>query len=67
MKHLHLSSKKEMYSDYKGRETYQALVGITPSESISFLSYGSLSGRKIVERSGQLHQKMYNEGDEIMV
>ena len=55
-----------MYSDYKGRETYKALVGITPSGSISFVSYGSLSGRKIVKRSGLLHRKIYNEGDEIM-
>jgi hypothetical protein len=64
-----LELKGNMYSDYKGRETYKALVGITPSGSISFVSqlyYGSLSDREIVERSGLLHPKMYNEGDEIM-
>ena len=55
-----------MYSGYKGRETYKALVGITPSGSISFVSHGRLSGRKKVERSGLLHRKIYNEGDEIM-
>ena len=38
-----LELKENMYSDYKGRETYKALVRITPSGSISFVSYGSLS------------------------
>ena len=55
-----------MYSDYKGRETYKALVGLTPTGSILFGSYGSLSDRKIVERSGLLHPKIYNDGDEVM-
>ena len=55
-----------MYSDYKGRESYKALVGITPSGSILFVSHGSLSDRKILERSGLLHPKIYNDGDEVM-
>lgn len=33
-----LELKRNMYSDYKGRETYKALVGITPSGGISFVS-----------------------------
>ena len=64
-----LELKGNMYLDYKGRETYKALVGITTSGSISFVSqlyYGSLSDRGIVERSGLPHPKMYKEGDEIM-
>ena len=32
-----LELKGNMYSDYKGRETYKALVGITPSGSVSFV------------------------------
>ena len=61
-----LELKGNMYSDYKGWENYKALVRITPSGSISFVSYGSLSDRKIVGRSGLLIPKIYNDGDEIM-
>ena len=54
---------------YKGRETYKALVGITPAGSVSFVSQlydGSLSDREIVERSGLLNPRMFDDGDEIM-
>lgn len=64
-----LELKGNMYSDYKGRETYKSLVGVTPSGSVSFVSqlyYGSLSDREIVERSGLLDPKMLDDGDEIM-
>ena len=64
-----LELKGNMYSDYKGRETYKALVGITPAGSVSFVSqfyYGSLSDREIVERSGLLNPRMFDDGDEIM-
>lgn len=62
-----LELERNMYSDYKGRETYKALVGITPSGGISFVSqpyYGSLSDREIVERSGLLHPHMFDDGNE---
>ena len=64
-----LELKGNMYSDYKGRETYKSLVGVTPSGSVSFVSqlyYGSLSDREIVERSDLLDPKMFDDGGEIM-
>lgn len=54
-----LELKGNMYSNYKGKETYKALVGITPSGSISF----SISGCKfqhLTERkfgAGHQHDK----------
>ena len=50
-----------MYSDYKGRETY-----FRPVSHLCQLYYGSLSDREIVERSGLLDPKMFDNGDEIM-
>jgi hypothetical protein len=64
---LHLRS--QFYSDYKHHNTYKALIGITPSGSLSFISElfpGSVSDREIVHRSGILNPKFWDNNDEVM-
>lgn len=64
-----LELRGNLYSNYKGRETYKGLIGITPSGALSFISQlypGSLSDREIVERSGLLNPEFFCKGDEIM-
>ena len=60
-----------MYSDYKGRETYKALVRITPHWKCFFCFPPLLweficSDREIVERSGLLNPNMFDDGGEII-
>lgn len=56
------------FSSYKNRNTVKALIGITPSGLISYVSPcygGSATDRQIIERSSILRKFDYN--DEIMV
>ena len=55
------------FSSYKNHNTLKALIGITPSGAISFISDlygGSISDKKIVVKSGFL--KLLESGDSIM-
>ena len=64
-----LRNQSMLYSHYKGRTTYKALVGIIPGGGASFISAlypGSLSDRAIVERCGLLQRKLWNVGDSVM-
>ena len=64
---LHLRSV--YYSDYKNHTTYKALIGITPSGGLCFVSElfpGSVSDREIVSRSGLLNPSFWDKDDEIM-
>ena len=50
-----------LYSHYKHHVTYKALVGISPSKAITFVSQlypGSLSDKEIVSRCGILHPEL---------
>ncbi|PFX18049.1 hypothetical protein AWC38_SpisGene17604 [Stylophora pistillata] len=58
----------ELFSAYKNHTTLRGLVEISPSGAITFISQlytGSISDRKIVERSGMLDLP-FNEGDSVM-
>ena len=53
----------------KRHVTYKALVGISPSGAITFVSQlypGSLSDKEIVSRCGILHPELWEKGDSIM-
>ena len=55
------------FSSYKNHNTLKALIGITPSGAVSFISDlygGSISDKKIVVKSGFL--KLLEPGDSIM-
>lgn len=62
------SAQQITFSSYKNRNTVKALIGITPSGLISYVSPcygGSATDRQIIERSNLFHKFDYN--DEIMV
>ena len=49
--------------------TYKALVGISPSGAVTFVSQlypGSLSDKEIVSRCGVLHPGLWEKGDSVM-
>ena len=53
----------ELFSSYKNHVTLKGLVGIAPSDAITFISQlytGRISDREIVIRSGFLSQKFEN-------
>ena len=63
-----LHTRAVYYSDYKGRNTYKALIGITPEGNLCFASElfpGSVSDREIVSRCGILNPTFWNQNDEI--
>jgi hypothetical protein len=63
-----LMLNSELYSHYKGTTTYKALIGITPSGAISFISQlysGSISDKHITRISGILN--LLEPGDGVMV
>ena len=56
-----------MYSSYKNNNTFKALVGISPSGSITFVSSlysGSISDKELTRRSGIL--ELLEKGDSVM-
>jgi hypothetical protein len=58
----------ELYSHYKGTTTYKALIGITPSGAISFISQfysGSISDKHITRISVIFN--LQEPGDGVMV
>ena len=58
----------ELFSSYKNHQTFKALVGISPSGAITFISElytGNISDREIVIRSGLLKQQ-FESGDTVM-
>ena len=57
-----LNSK--LFSSYKNHVTLKGLVGIAPSETMTFIR-GSISDREIVERSGFLKLE-FDKGDTVM-
>lgn len=62
-----LKLKSVMYSDYKSHSTWKSLVGISPAGTVTFVSdlwAGSISDKKIVEKSGLLN--LIEPGDAIM-
>ena len=62
-----LLNQSSTFSNYKNKNTVKALVGITPSGAISFVSEsyeGSISDRRLVELSGLL--QLLEPGDEVM-
>ncbi|CAH3184898.1 unnamed protein product [Porites lobata] len=64
-----LTTQSALYSHYKHHVTYKALVGISPSGAITFVSQlypGSLSDKEIVSRCGILHPELWEKGDSIM-
>ena len=64
-----LITQSALYSHYKHHVTYKALVGISPSGAVTFVSQlypGSLSDKEIVGRCGILHPGLWEKGDSIM-
>ena len=64
-----LITQSALYPHYKHHVTYKALVGISPSGAITFVSQlypGSLSDKEIVARCGILHPGLWEKGDSIM-
>jgi len=62
-----LATQAATFSSYKNKNTVKVLIGIIPSGAIVFISptyEGSISDKKLVERSGLLDK--LEEGDEIM-
>lgn len=62
-----LTNKSLLYSNYKSHMTYKALLGISPSGVITFVSdlwAGSISDKQITKRSGLLD--LCEAGDAIM-
>ena len=62
-----LNAQSTCYSSYKSRNTMKALIGITPSGVINFVSEffpGSASDKEIVVQSGFLAK--LKQGDEVM-
>ena len=61
------SANSILYSNYKGRHTYKALVACTPGGTVSFISNvcgGDMSDVEVVRRSSLLDK--VNRGDKIM-
>lgn len=57
------------WSNYKHRITIKAMIGVTPSGAVSYVSDaygGSASDRMIIERSELLNKGMFEKGDSIM-
>lgn len=66
-KPLALKAQRETWSSYKHRNTYKALVGITPDGTVSYVSSlygGAASDKFIVQNSGVLN--LIEAGDNIM-
>lgn len=64
-----LITQSALYSHYKHHVTYKALVGISPSGAVTFVSQlypGSLSDKEIVARCGILHPGLWEKGDSVM-
>ena len=64
-----LITQSALYSHYTHHVTYKALVGISPSGAVTFVSQlypGSLSDKEIVARCGILHPGLWEKGDSIM-
>ncbi|KAH9369587.1 hypothetical protein HPB48_011519 [Haemaphysalis longicornis] len=60
--------KSEVYSHYKSAHTFTGLVGVAPSDVLTYVSElftGSTSGRECVIRSGFLKQN-FDPGDSVM-
>ena len=58
-----------MYSHYKSHVTYKGLLGIAPSEGITFISQlydGSISDKEIVRSSGILDKRFWQPNDSVM-
>ena len=58
-----------MCSHYESHATYKGLLGIAPSEGISFISQlydGSVSDKEIVGRSGILDKRFWEPNDIVM-
>ena len=59
--------QKTMFSSYKNHNTYKALIGISPSGAITFVSKlfsGSLSDKELTRQSGIL--KFLEPGHSVM-
>ena len=61
------SAQSRTWSNYKAKNTFKALVGITPNGAFSFVSdlwSGNISDRRITEKSGFLD--LIERGDHVM-
>jgi len=58
------SAQQLTFSNYKHHNTLKALIGITPSGAISFISGGNISDKKLTLESGIL--ELFDPGDAIM-
>ena len=64
-----LMLKFQTYSNYNSANTLKGVVGISPSDKITFisqLSTGSISDREITERCGILYNVPFHAGDSLM-
>lgn len=64
-----VNSQSVTWSNYKHRNTIKAMIGVTPSGAVSYVSDaygGSASDRMIIERSELLNKGMFEKGDSIM-
>ena len=63
-----LRTQSALYSHYKHRVTYKALIGVSPAGAVTFIGQlydGSISDKEIVRRSGFLSQD-FEERDSVM-
>ena len=63
-----LNLNSELYSHYKGHDTYKCLIGISPGGLVTFISSlyaGGISDKQITARSGVLD--LLEPGDQVMV
>ena len=62
-----IAAQRSTYSNYKARNTFKVLVGISPMPHFNFVSQlftGSISDKEIVAKSGFLEN--LNPGDAVM-
>ena len=64
-----LLSQSQTFSQYKGRNTFKLLVGISPAGVVTFLSNlwgGRVSDRQITEQSELVSGRLLERGDSVM-
>ena len=63
-----LNLNSELYSHYKGHDTFKCLIGISPGGLVTFVSNlyaGGISDKEITRKSGILD--LLEAGDQVMV